>query len=109
MHSPCSKKGRRQTHGCNSVSSQPIFNIFSTLDFPVNLHHSVQIPRHLICVATATLPCETSVSENERQSETNAVINDKLQGTVVTYLKCGEIFNNEIKNRLLLSLPVNFF
>jgi len=82
---------------------------FSTLDFPVNLHHSVQTPRHLICVATATLPCETSVSENERQSETNAVINDKLQCTVVTYLKFGEIFNNEIKNGLLLSLPVNFF
>jgi len=37
------------------------------------------------------------------------VINDKLQGTVVTYLKCGEIFNNEIKNGLLLSLSVNFF
>ena len=26
--------------------------------------------------------CETLMSENERQSQTNAVINDKLQGTV---------------------------
>jgi len=34
---------------------------------------------HLICVAA--LPCETLMSENERQSQTNAVINDKLQGT----------------------------
>ena len=32
--------------------------------------------------------------ENERQSQTNAVINDKLQGTVVTsYL----IINNQIE------------
>jgi len=45
---------------------------------------------------------ETLMSENERQSQTNAVINDKLQGTVVTYLRCGGIFNNPIKNGLLL-------
>ena len=47
----------------------------------------LKIPPHLICVAT--LPCETLKSENERQSQNNAVslINDKLQGTVVTYLR----------------------
>jgi len=44
--------------------------------------------------------------ENQRQSQTNAVVNDKLQGTVVTYLRCGGIFNNQIKQGLLLSLPV---
>jgi len=54
-------------------------------------------------------PCETVTSENERQTQTNAVINDKLQGTVVTYLRCGGIFNNRIKKCLLLRLPVNFF
>jgi len=36
-----------------------------------------------------TIPCETLRSENERQSQTNAVINDKVQSTVVTYLRCG--------------------
>jgi len=49
------------------------------------------------------------MSENERQSQTLAVINDKLQGAVVTYLSCGGIFNNHIKKSLLLSLPVIFF
>jgi len=46
------------------------------------------IPPHLICVATP--PRETLTSEYERQSQTNAVINDKLQSTVVTYLRCGK-------------------
>jgi len=41
--------------------------------------------------------------------QTNAVINDKLQGTVVTYLRCGEIISNQIKPCLLLSLPVKTF
>ena len=44
--------------------------------------------------------------ENERQSQTNAVTNNKLQGTVVTYLRCDEIVNNKLKKGLLLSLPV---
>ena len=57
-----------------------------------------------MCVATP--PCETLMSENERPSQTNAVINDKLQGTVVTYLRYGGIFNNQIKKGLLLSMPV---
>jgi len=46
------------------------------------------------------------MSENKRQSQTNAVINDKLQGTVVTDLRCGGIFNNQIKKGLLLSPSV---
>ena len=29
--------------------------------------------------------------------------------TVVTYLRCGGIVNNQIKSGLLQSLPVNFF
>jgi len=36
-------------------------------------------------------------------------INYKLQGSVATYLRCGGVFNNQIKNRLLLSLLLIFF
>ena len=31
-------------------------------------------------------------------------INNKLQGSVATYLKCGGVVNNQIKKGLLLSL-----
>jgi len=33
-------------------------------------------------------------------------INAKLQGSVATYSRCGEVFNNQIKKGLLLSLRV---
>jgi len=33
-------------------------------------------------------------------------INDKLQGSVATYLRCGGVVNNQIKKGLLLSLRV---
>ena len=33
-------------------------------------------------------------------------INDKLQASLATYLRCGEVFNNQIKKGLLLSLRV---
>ena len=36
-------------------------------------------------------------------------INDKLQGSVATYLRCGGFVNNQIKKDLLLSVRVNFF
>ena len=36
-------------------------------------------------------------------------INDKLRGSVATYLRCGENVNNQIEKDLLLSLQVNFF
>jgi len=51
------------------------------------------------------------MSQNERQSQTNVVINDKLQGTTVTYLRLGEISVTkfEIQQGLSPSLPVNFF
>jgi len=35
-------------------------------------------------------------------------INDKLQGSVATYLRCGRVVNNKIKKDLLLSLWVIF-
>jgi len=46
------------------------------------------------------------MSENERRSQTNAVFNDKLQGTVVTYLRCGGVVNNQIKIDVLVRVPV---
>jgi len=101
------QKRRHETHGSSSLSSQPIFDFF-TSDSPENLQQFLlKISPHFICVAT--LPCEILMSENERQSQTNAVINDKIQGiTVVTCLRCecGGIFNSLIKKCLLLSLPV---
>jgi len=36
-------------------------------------------------------------------------INDKLQGSVGTYLRCGGVVNNQIKKGLLLSVWANFF
>jgi len=37
-------------------------------------------------------------------------VNDKLQGSVATYLRCGGVVNNQIKKGLLLSVRVkNFF
>jgi len=36
-------------------------------------------------------------------------MNDKLQGSVATYLKCGGVANNQIEKGLLLSVPVKFF
>jgi len=33
-------------------------------------------------------------------------INDKLQGSVATYLKCGGVVNHQIKTGLLLSVQV---
>jgi len=45
----------------------------------------------------ATLPCETSVSAKQ-------AINDKLQGSVATYLRCSGVVNNHVKKGLLLCL-----
>jgi len=47
----------------------------------------------------ATLPCETLMSAKQ-------AINDKLQGSVATYLRCDVqwVVNNQIKKGLLLSL-----
>jgi len=35
-------------------------------------------------------------------------IDDKLQGSATTYLRCGGVVNNQIRKGLLLSLSVNF-
>ena len=50
----------------------------------------------------ATLPCETSTSAQK-------AINNELQGSVATYLRCGGVVKNKIRNGLLLCLSVIFF
>jgi len=45
----------------------------------------------------ATLPCETLMSAKQ-------AINNKLQGSVATYLMHGGVVNNQIKKGLLMSL-----
>jgi len=57
------------------------------------------MPPHLAYVAT--LPRETLMSAKQ-------ALNDKLQGSVAAYLRCGGVVNNQIKKGLLLSLRVNF-
>jgi len=54
-----------------------------------------KIPPHLAYVAT--LPCETLMSAKQ-------AMNDKLEGSVATYLRCGGVVNNQIKRGLLLNL-----
>ena len=46
-----------------------------------------KVPPHLAYVAT--LPCETLISAKQ-------AINDKLHGSVATYLRCGWVVNNQI-------------
>jgi len=50
----------------------------------------VKNPLHLAYVVT--LPCETLLSAKQ-------AINDKLQskGSMATYLRCGDVFNNQLK------------
>jgi len=60
----------------------------------------IKNPPHLAYVAT--LPCETFIAAKQ-------AINDKLRGSVATYLRCGggNVYNQTRKG-LLLSLSVNF-
>ena len=46
----------------------------------------LKIPPHFV----ATLPCETLMS-------TKQAINDKLQGSICTYLKCGEVLITKLR------------
>ena len=49
---------------------------------------TLKLPPHLAHVAT--LPCETLVSAKQAN-------NDKLQGSVATYLSCNGVVTNQIK------------
>ena len=50
----------------------------------------IKNPPHLAYVAT--LPCETLMSAKQ-------AINDKLQGSVAAYIRCGGVVNNQIKGK----------
>jgi len=83
------QKTWHQTHGHNSVNSFQILSLEYSLE---NLPHN--LVKH---VYFATL-----WNINVRKQ----AINDKLQGSVATYLTCGGVANDQIKKGLLLSLSV---
>ena len=66
-----------------STNFQTFFTVWFSSKFAAK--YLLKTPPHLICVTT--LPCENFTSEDEQHSQTNAIINDKLHGTVVTYLR----------------------
>ena len=70
-----------QTHDYNSVKSEPIKKVFFTGRFidKFAVKWILKIPPHLAYVAT--LPCETLMSAKQ-------AINNKLRGSVATYLSC---------------------
>jgi len=49
------------------------------------------------------------MSENERQSQTNVAMNDKLQGTVVTYLRCAGLSITKLRKVIAQSAREIFF
>ena len=53
----------------------------------------LKLPSYLACVA-----------KHKNIHVSKKIINDKLQGSIATYLKCGGIVNNQRKKGLLLSL-----
>ena len=59
----------------------------------------LKIPSHLVYVAA--LPCESLMSAK-------LAINDKLQGSVASYLRCGAVVNNQITKGLLLNVSEFF-
>jgi len=70
--------------------------------------HQLQVERRTGKVRrpeTDVLPlCYATNLWNVNVSKT--AINDKLQGSVAKYLRCGGVVNNQIKRRFLLSLRV---
>ena len=78
------------------------FTIFLTGRFLTKFANKwiLRILPHLAYVPT--LPSETLMSAKQ-------AINDKLQGTVATYLRCGGVLNNQFKKGLLLSVSEIFF
>ena len=55
-----------------------------------------------LCIRCYTTLWNINVSNNNDN-------NDKLQGSVATYSRCGRVVNNQIKKGLLLSLSENIF
>ena len=55
-------------------------------------------------IKNPTAPCTCYYTSCETLMSAKQAINDKLQGSVATYLRCGGVVNNQIKKGLLLSL-----
>ena len=51
----------------------------------------------------ATLPCEKLMSVKQLATD------DKLQGSVATYLRCGGVANNQIKKRFIAEFVSEIF
>ena len=87
-----------QTHDHNSVSNLKRFTFFFTGRFrgKFAVKWILKVAPHLAYVATPS-PGETLMLAEQ-------AINDKLQGSVATYFRFGEVFNNQIKKGLLLSV-----
>jgi len=60
---------------------------------------TLKIPPHLEYVAT--LPCETLMPAKQ-------AINDKLQGSVPTYLRCGEVFTARLYASAVYAMALCF-
>ena len=88
-----------QTHDHNSIKSEPNFSTGRFLDKFV-VKWILKIPPHLAYVAT--LPHETLMTAKQ-------AINDKLLGSLATYLRRGVVVNKLIKKGLLLSLRVKLY
>jgi len=74
---------------------QSILNRLRTFSTKFAVKRISKIPPHLAYVAT--LPCETLMSAKQ-------ATDDKLQGSVATYLRFGVVVYNQIKKSLLLGV-----
>jgi len=85
------------------LSSLNRFKIFFTRRFlgKFAVKRILKPPPNLAYVVY-TIPCETLMSAKQ-------AVNDKLQGSVATYLRCGKDANIQINSGLLLSLRMNYF
>ena len=59
-------------------------------------------------IKNPTAPCMCCYTILRNINVSKQAINDKLQGSVATYWRCGGIVNNQIKKGLLPSLSVIF-
>jgi len=63
----------------------------------------------IMVIMGSTTPCICSHTALWNINTIKQAINDKVQGSVATHLRCGGDVNNRIKESLLLSLSVKVF
>jgi len=59
-------------------------------------------------IKNPTAPCICCYTTSWNINSAKQAVNDKLQGSVAAYLRCGGVVNKQIKKGLLLSLWVHF-